>query len=69
MIEYYYDRKKFGIIIAALKNLLKDNKNTTCIIDKVADAYITARGNSDDYLDLDRIIKNVKEFYDKVVLH
>ena len=69
MIEYYYDRKKFGIIIAAFRNLLKDNKNTICIIDKVADVYIAARGNSDDYLDLDRIIKNVKEFYDKVVLH
>ena len=81
LMEYYYNRKKFGVIITAFKNLSKDNKNTTCIIDKAVEAYITARGNSNNYLDLDGIIgdigndeknyyesydKNIKNFYDKV---
>lgn len=81
LIEYYHNRKKFGIIITAFKNLSKDNKNTTYIIDKAVDAYITARGDSDNYLDLDGIIgnigddgknyyesydENIKNFYDKV---
>ena len=83
LIEFYHDREKFGIIITAFRDLLKDNKNTTCIINKAVNTYIAGRGKSNDHLDLDGIIenigndeknyrknydKNIKEFYEKIAL-
>ena len=51
-----------------------DFKSIAYIIDKTADVYITARGNSDDYLSFDSIIVDIKgnktkEFYEKIIAY